>query len=261
MDILLKQRLTGAVVLISFVVIFIPMLLSSKGETYFAQAQTNIPPLPSYEFPTQAMELTGQKSPLALEIRSNVGTDFGPTKIDPTKVKLAKGPEIGPIVRDIQDSQGTIKDIQSTKKQKKFSIKETPESSVAKLNKDKIEPNITKSTIFKANGSKIKVTKASPSKSTLSKSTLAKSTLAKSTKADTPGWIVQVGSFRIKKNALTLNRNLMAMGYTSFIKPLNGKNGMIYRVRVGPELSQAQAEILQGILDKKVKLKGLVMRY
>jgi DedD protein len=245
-DILLKQRLTGAVVLISFVVIFIPMLLSSKGETYFAQAKTNIPPLPTYEFSAQSMKMVGENSQPEVEVLSKIDTE-----VKSTKRQFLQGAVIGPIIRDIQIPQGEIEKNQSTKKQNIPSTDGTATSSVAKINKDKNRPNIAKTNVSKTMVSKTKVSKINVSKSSLSKST----------KADSQGWIVQVGSFKIKKNALRLNSNLMAMGYTSFIKPLDGKNGMIYRVRVGPEVSQVQAEVLQGILDKKVKLKGLVMRY
>jgi len=48
-DILLKQRIVGAIVLISLAVIFIPMLLSGKSDLLSKQLNSNIPPKPSYE--------------------------------------------------------------------------------------------------------------------------------------------------------------------------------------------------------------------
>lgn len=49
MDIILKQRLVGAIVLISLGVIFIPMLLSGKGELSSPILKSNIPPTPKYD--------------------------------------------------------------------------------------------------------------------------------------------------------------------------------------------------------------------
>ncbi len=51
MNIQLKQRLVGAVVLVALAVIFIPMLLPGKGDLSGSIKGSNIPPAPDYRFP------------------------------------------------------------------------------------------------------------------------------------------------------------------------------------------------------------------
>jgi DedD protein len=62
-NILLKQRLVGAVVLVSLGVIFIPMLLPGDGDLSVPLQGSNVPPAPDYRFtppptPPQAPVLT-----------------------------------------------------------------------------------------------------------------------------------------------------------------------------------------------------------
>ncbi len=51
------------------------------------------------------------------------------------------------------------------------------------------------------------------------------------------------------------------MGYATFVEAVKSKQGMKYRVRVGPELTRALADKLQKQLVKKAKLKGVVQSY
>ena len=51
MNIQLKQRLIGAVVLVALAVIFIPMLLSGRGDLGGSIDGSNIPPEPDFRFP------------------------------------------------------------------------------------------------------------------------------------------------------------------------------------------------------------------
>jgi len=74
-------------------------------------------------------------------------------------------------------------------------------------------------------------------------------------------WVVQLGSFTAEANATGLVERLKKDGYTAFIEPVNDAEKVSYRVRVGPELSEADADRVRDELAEKVKLKGIVMRY
>lgn len=56
MNIQVKQRVVGAIVLVALAVIFIPMLLSGRGNVMPGIENSNVPPAPDYRFPpiTQA---------------------------------------------------------------------------------------------------------------------------------------------------------------------------------------------------------------
>lgn len=75
-------------------------------------------------------------------------------------------------------------------------------------------------------------------------------------------WVVQVGSFSDKKNAEDLTTKLKTAGFTAFVEESTGKNGDVYRVRVGPELSREKAEVVNKKLKEEQKLlKTIVVQY
>ena len=75
------------------------------------------------------------------------------------------------------------------------------------------------------------------------------------------GWVVQVGSFSNKKNALALRDKLRKNHFTAFVERVMNNNKPLYRVRVGPETRQQDAKQLEQNLLKKMKLKGLVVKH
>ena len=75
------------------------------------------------------------------------------------------------------------------------------------------------------------------------------------------GWVVQVGSFGREANALALRDRLRAKGYTAFVEKARTGKGLVFRVRVGPELERENAERLQTRLSKDFGLKAIVTRY
>jgi DedD protein len=75
-------------------------------------------------------------------------------------------------------------------------------------------------------------------------------------------WVVQVGSFSEQKNADNLATKLKLAGFLAFVEQIDGKNGDVYRVRVGPEISKDKADAMQLKLQKEQKLsKAIVVQY
>ena len=74
-------------------------------------------------------------------------------------------------------------------------------------------------------------------------------------------FVVQVGSFSSEPNAVALRDKLRKMGFACFVEAVKGKQGMVYRVRVGPELTRKLAGKLKEDLAKKAKIDGLVQSY
>lgn len=75
------------------------------------------------------------------------------------------------------------------------------------------------------------------------------------------GWVVQVGSFTDADNAFGLRDKLRQAGFTTFVEEVTAEGNQVYRVRVGPEQEEAQAEALKKRLASGMDLDGLVMRY
>lgn len=74
-------------------------------------------------------------------------------------------------------------------------------------------------------------------------------------------WVVQLGSFNAKENADLLNEKLRKAGYPAFVEPIKLGSGIIYRVRVGPELLRSDADSLLDKLKTSMKLDGIVLQY
>lgn len=213
MDFLLKQRLTGAIVLVSLAVIFIPMLLSSKGEGFFSRNKSNIPPLPSYKIQAPSIKIPDQIPQLIDKPESKIenSTKGG---LDTIGTETAAKP--GGIVGEKTSlPQG---------REKGTDTKLVPKETIPLAIPDRMDAKVEDEGVV-------------------------------------TGWIVQVGSFSIKKNAIKLRDKLRKKGYASFLKEGITKKGMAYRVRIGPELRRPLAEKLQKALDRDINLKGLVIRY
>ncbi len=74
-------------------------------------------------------------------------------------------------------------------------------------------------------------------------------------------WVIQLGSFKQKSNALKLVNKLRAKGYRAFIQNINVASGESTRVFVGPEHHQASAQIVASELQNNMKLRGIIISY
>ncbi len=69
------------------------------------------------------------------------------------------------------------------------------------------------------------------------------------------GWVVQMGSFKVKSNATRLLAELKAEGFQAFAREIRSST----RVYVGPELKQASAESLASNIQQKMNMQGIVI--
>ncbi|KAA3649085.1 MAG: SPOR domain-containing protein [Proteobacteria bacterium] len=73
------------------------------------------------------------------------------------------------------------------------------------------------------------------------------------------GWVVQLGSFAAKNNALDLRNKLKLAGFTAFVDQIKNNQGESrYRLRVGPFIDRDQASQVKQQITDKLKLNGLV---
>ena len=75
---------------------------------------------------------------------------------------------------------------------------------------------------------------------------------------DTPtallGWVVQVGAFSEKEKAVAMQDSLVNKGFDSFVELYSSGDQPMYRVKVGPMISQDKAVASQAKLQKELKL-------
>lgn len=79
--------------------------------------------------------------------------------------------------------------------------------------------------------------------------------------AGTQAWVVQLGSFSKRANALALEKKLRRHKFAAFVELVKTKKGAIYRVRVGPEVKRDKAEQQLKAIRKKLKINGVVMSH
>ena len=74
-------------------------------------------------------------------------------------------------------------------------------------------------------------------------------------------WIIQVGAFSSQPNADGLRDKLKANGYPAFVKPVKVASGNLFKVYVGPEIRHHRVDQQKLELEQKYQLKALILKY
>ena len=223
----IKQRVIGAIVLVSLGVIFIPMLLNSErslddGMPVFG---SNIPSKPTYI--SKESDKTSKPSSAAIIIKSQA--DFDSRVIVDEHTPKLKDKSVASFAKEESPTKKLPTKKSKTTQTQQVKKKSTPNSIPAKK---------------RATSSKIITAKKTPT-----------------AKQPAKAWAIQVGSFSERKNAFSLRNKLRSKKFTAFVDAVKTPKGNIYRVRVGPEVLRAQAEKTQKRLIKELKLSGLVIAH
>lgn len=72
-------------------------------------------------------------------------------------------------------------------------------------------------------------------------------------------WVVQVGSFSSATNADNLVAKLRLEGQSAYKESVSGSGGTIYRVRVGPFIERDEAIRVDGLINDRLSIDGVVM--
>lgn len=64
-------------------------------------------------------------------------------------------------------------------------------------------------------------------------------------------WVIQVGSFGKKENAVSLSESLRKDGFPVSVVTVQGEKGPIYRLKIGPDLDGKHASDMKARLDKQ----------
>ncbi len=77
-------------------------------------------------------------------------------------------------------------------------------------------------------------------------------------------WVIQVGSFSRRGNALKLVEQLQAKEFSAFMEQVSLKDKVLFRVRVGPEVDKEEAQRILDRLNQELqaqKLTGTLKSY
>jgi len=184
----LKQRIVGAIVLISVAVIFVPALLDGSHKNVSPLIEREIPQKPNFYFEE-------------IKLPATVDTGKPPSRIIESKKDVTSRPAVKPKTVSNKQAKGTTK---------------------------------------------------SPTPSQKS---------AKGTTEPATAWVVQIASLTNSKRAIELKEKLKKAGFVAFVEEIVSEGQKFYRVRVGPELKQEEAQSLLHRIKQKMKLDGRVLSY
>jgi len=277
---LLKQRLIGAIVLISLGIIFIPMFLSGGGSLFDSDSKSNVPPKPMYEIKTP-VALPQQKHPAGEPVAAPATSPATATQAA-NQQAASNQPNSNPATGDKANQPAAVTtqtdngNTTSTAQAAKVPSAADIAAAVAKANQLASKPPAPAADkpAAKSDDKPKQVPPAdapTPTKQIPPAQTVATVSKPPAEPAPTPtpekkpvvsGWVVQLGSFAVEKNALTLRDRLRKNGYASFVESYTTQqNKTIYRVRVGPELTRELADKLQVKLKVATQLTGVVMPF
>ncbi|MES2825502.1 MAG: SPOR domain-containing protein [Pseudomonadota bacterium] len=74
-------------------------------------------------------------------------------------------------------------------------------------------------------------------------------------------WVVQVGSFSTKEAANKVRDDLQVDGFKAYVRTVPSGATTISRVYVGPKLDKAEALTMKSQIDKRLKVKSMVMQF
>lgn len=106
------------------------------------------------------------------------------------------------------------------------------------------------------------VIKAEPVEEKVVKKPVPKPEIKVSSQLGGSSWVLQVGSYRDKKKALTQRDQLRKSKIAAVFIEQFGVDGQIsYRVRLGPFLNRDQSQVAQNKIRAKYNIDSLIMKY
>ena len=240
MEARVKERLTGAVVLVAIVVGVVPELLSGPKRVVSASpgsqtvkidltgAHRIAPPTPVATgvtpTPDPAATEAGQTVQLRPDSPAVVTASEPPVAAEPAPTLPVRTPEPPPVVESIpaagvKSPDSVVADVPAKSKTASSSSRPEPIHPPPKAATPALPP---------------RTAAAQPA-----------APVAMTTPRVVSGWVVQLGSFAKRENAQTLVQELHHKGYRAFVSEYRGKTQTLFRVRVGPEQDHGRADALK----------------
>ncbi|WP_323750866.1 SPOR domain-containing protein [Marinobacter sp.] len=216
----LKQRIIGALVLISLAVIFVPMIFD---EPHSQRQSTSItipeePPFPEVQMPAEPS-----------------GDAVGYEVTSGSRVSSSESPEQAPGFRIIED--------------------DTVQDPAVAAQAEPVQTSPVKQAEAVESESVTEVAELSQSEEAPAKQADEK---AEFTRTLEGAWVVQLGSFGNDDNARRLRENVIELGFGAHLQQFSSGDKTLTRVFSGPFVNRADADQAKAKLDEKFGLKSLV---
>ena len=237
----LKQRLVGAIVLVSLAVVFVPILLDAPREV-----NEEISAISVSEIPERPQEPLGSPASNALAAPETPRLD---AEVERERDRHASGTDAAaPRVSSPEPASAPT----STSSQGFGSDSASPPSEAPASTS---VPGVSTRSGSSPAGSESAITGSTPDDAPGNKWTAA------APAAVAGGWVVQLGSFLKSENAFALRRRLQAAGYPAYVQSGISAQGQVSRVFVGPMPERVQAKDSAAKLRREMALEGIVVPY
>lgn len=225
----LKQRLVGAVVLVSLAVVFVPILFDLPSEERPQPSGT-----PISEIPERPQDRFGSSVSITLDLPQTNRLDAEAERERSVSDSDANGGGVS--------SGAVAAESAATPSGASAAI---PESSEPPASAARTDPSPAESVPAAAAGE--------PAEDSDRQQAVPASA--------TDGWTVQLGSFAKSENALALHKRLQEKGYPAFVESGSSAQGAVSRVFVGPMPDRRQARDSAAKLRREMALEGIVVPY
>ena len=223
-----KQRLVGAVVLVSLAVVFVPILFDMPREMNESTSTTGISEIPERPW-------GGSESSVSITL------DLPQTPRVDAEVQRERNRNTP--AREGEDTGTASKDAASASVDPDNTAVDATSNSSGAVASAKV-PSVSRS--------KASVTTRKPDDGIGNGQAAAAQASG--------GWMIQLGSFQKPENAFALRKRLQSRGYPAFVKSGSSAQGAVSRVFVGPMSDRRQAKTSATKLQREMALEGIVMR-
>lgn len=246
------NRLVGTVVLVALGVIFLPDILDGKKdrqEEQFSEIPLRPPVIEQQKASDNMFEVLSAEDAAVLD-----GTEVALTEIpvNADNQKSAAVPVIEVAKQDVnKDVKPNVKKAEPKPETKPEVKKEPPKATVKTEPAKKVEAKATT------------VAKTEKPKAETPKATAAKEDAVKVVSRDSlkSGFTLQLGSFNNATNVKALVAQLRKSGFKAYTIPVNPKDGVLTKVFVGPDVSEAKLKKVQVEVENLTRLKGWIVPF
>lgn len=294
-----KHRILGILVIIGLVIILLP-LFQTSGELMTNTAAITPPPFPDQptqvaDNTTMAIDSsdTIQQQWVKPAVDANaphpdddiINTVRPEAAAQPAQAEASQAAPVTPVNQPVIDTDSDADTIQvpvshaavvqsemSVNQQKTSNIPEVTNSEPEKVSKFRIiegdkaanllskHPKTSRQikVLGDARHSKVELTKK-PHLAAATTTSLRE--IDRLSKLSSAAWVIQVGSYKNKANALRIVNQLRANGYRAFIQEISSNEGDHTRVYVGPENKRTNALALADRLNNHMHVQGIVISY
>ncbi|ABC29247.1 probable DedD protein [Hahella chejuensis KCTC 2396] len=251
----LKQRIVGAIVLVSLAVIFLPMLFDNAQQEKTSQIII-IPDKPE----TPNFTIEEAKAP---QLSTGDANAESPTQSANAQTGDSVADEASRISGSAEEiaQEAAIAEMPQMNESKPATS--VPEPAQEKVVETKPEPKPEpKPAVKKEEKPVTTVAAATPAASVKSETKEAPKDYSLDKDKSPAAWSIQIGTFKNRDSALKIRNELHGDGHPAFTQEYRSSEGEnLVRVFAGPVMERSQADKLKSQVDKRYKVNSLVVLY